>query len=256
MIRSLLLCALLTILISSVMAPSRAPCATAAGLDLAWNACAVDGGASDVTFACTDPERYYDLVGSFVTDAAFPRFRRAMIVLDLQVDSAVLPDFFNFAALSNLAGCNAGILIHKVWKSNACATTVTPWVHPPWVCTFELPTLEFAAGIGGPNRGRLTSNIKECQADGVPIEADRPYYLFTIQLYTALTASCSGCQTPAAIVFNQMTLYSFDDQVAPRTITGPGLVSNCVTVNGGGAVSCGATPARRNTWGALKALYR
>jgi len=254
--RSLLRCALLTILISSVSMTWRVPCASAAGVDLAWDACASDGGASNATFACTDPERFYDFIGSFVTDAAFPRFRRATIVLDLEVDSGALPDFFNFAALSNLAGCNAGILVHKAWQSNACASTATPWVHPPTVCTLELPTLEFAPGTGGPNRGRLTSNLKECQADGVLIEADRPYYLFTIELFTALAASCSGCQTPAAIVFNQVTLYSFDDQVAPRTITGPGLVSNCVTVNGGGGVPCSATPARRNTWGALKSLYR
>lgn len=56
-------------------------------------------------------------------------------------------------------------------------------------------------------------------------------------------------------VFNQATLHS--NQGPDVVITGPGrLVSNCVTANGGGNVPCGATPARRSTWGTIKALYR
>ncbi len=38
--------------------------------------------------------------------------------------------------------------------------------------------------------------------------------------------------------------------------TGPGLVSQCATVNGGGAALCQATPVRSRTWGMIKSLYR
>lgn len=225
----------------------------AAGLDLAWNTCATDGGVTDLSFDCADPDFDSRLIGTFATDVQVSDVVQFDYVIDLQVDAVELPDFWIFQDSAPIPfppppwlPCNgAEILL------GGCLSTTELW--PP------VPTggidFKYIWHVGGvPNRGRFTGSLHPTVSRPATVLPNVKYWGVAIHFITAYAEQCSGCSTPVTFVFNQATLHS--SQGPPVVITGPGFVSNCATANGGGNVPCGATPAKRSTWGTIKALYR
>jgi len=220
----------------------------AAGVDLAWNACAPDGGVSDVTFDCANPSAEHRFFGTFTTDTEIQDLSLVELSFRYQVDAAVLPGFWSlFHPVGNPTGCNAAYVI----AGTSMCPTNTPW--PIFGCNIE-PWTEEVIPLSNGGRIKVTGANFGCSP--VHVQAGTPYLIHHVALYTALAGSCSGCSVPGVIVFEELTLHERDSEVPPSTITAPGAFSNCITFNGGGGVPCSATPARRNTWGALKSLYR
>jgi len=230
--------------------------AFAGGLDLTWDACAIDGGVSDVVLDCGSSDPYRAIYATFITDTDVPAFRWLSFVADFEVDAPTLPDFWLFFATGGQIGTPWCNLIDHV----AAQCPHAPSVLSGSVGGIPEENSEYIPYIGGvPNRGRLVGQVYRGEAlPPLTLRAGQIYLAFAIRIYMGLATEaggpCDGCTTPATIVLNQITLYSAE--VPPVVLTGPGMLSNCVTTSGGGSVPCGATPAKRSTWGSIKALYR
>lgn len=224
-----------------------------AGLDLAWDECATTGGVQDVAFACSDYYAWRTLYATVVMPVTIEDFLRLDFVLDLQVDAAELPPFWDFAhPVSNPLGCNPGwIFGPQRIPTGSCAGTTLVWNTCPNDPAGPVTNVAYYARSGAANRGRFVGyNNRVC---GTRVDQGTLLFAFHLELYSALAEYCPGCTTPATIVWNEAVLTGVTGD--PVSVTGPGMGSNCVTVNGS-AIPCGATPARRSTWGALKSLYR
>jgi len=251
----------LSSVLSFVLAMS--PPAHAAGVDIAWDRCAADGGVANAVLDCANPDAYRSAFLSFISDTPMPQFDHVDYVLDLQVDAPALPPFWNLLEwVDNRSGCNTGWdFCEGSHDRSACPTSLNAWVvRGPCGAVCEA-SATFRPGPGGPNRGRIIATIRTgCHSDTVTIRPNASYDIHALSFYSydAIEAggTCAGCATPVTFVLNQVTLFSLDTAIAPIVITGPGVSSNCITLNGGGGVPCGATRSKPSTWGTLKELYR
>jgi hypothetical protein len=110
--------------------------------------------------------------------------------------------------------------------------------------------------FGGPDRARI--EVLGAYEDGSSqaIEAGVERISFILQLRNDKTigeGSCAGCNTGVCIVLNRTRILLASGGAVE--IVGP-LDRNWVTWRGGQGNCPGATPARRSTWGLLKATYR
>lgn len=93
------------------------------------------------------------------------------------------------------------------------------------------------------------------RAPGSTLEVGGSYLVFSLGFRNANRRSCFGCAQKFAWVWNRAVIES-DDGAPPLEISGPGLGSDCATINGATAATCVAAPVLNRTWGGLKALYR
>jgi hypothetical protein len=101
----------------------------------------------------------------------------------------------------------------------------------------------------------------------VSLGAGQEYFGFVLRIdsqKTVGTGACPGCDVPACIVLSSVNLV-MESPPASQRLSGPANLtdSDFVTWQGGGAPTGGgvtgcpaATPARRATWGSVRALYR
>lgn len=224
-----------------------------AGVDLLWDTCA-PGGVATKTLVCSDGnanvlyaswEQPVTLSGNFIgVDYTW----------DVQTQAAATPAFWDFNTPTSAASCNFFYLLQK--NRAGCTTASNLWGFNGGSAT---ASFNYGAQFNGvPNRGRCVGSVVRSAASPTTANAGTSYYLLHLELYgDAESNGCPGCTQPAAIVFNQATLLSLGNgaEAAPIPVTGPGLVSNCASANGGDTI-CGATPTQNKTWGALKSLYR
>jgi len=239
--------------------------ASGAGLDLTWNACATDGGASNVTFDCASPSAVYTLFLVFTSPAPVQQLAGLGGILNLQSDVDPLPDFWNLQdPVVNVGGCNPGWAASEVRPPVECAGAVAaPSRYPPGaqyevvVATYTTPW------SGSPSRARMLFYATRGNAinDPFPIAVGTPYFASRIDFFMATSSSaggpCAGCESPMVIVWDDLAIDAYDSGAEAVTVhvSGPGFVSNCATT-GDPSIPCGGTAAERSTWGRLKSLYR
>jgi hypothetical protein len=241
------------------------PAAAFAQIDLTWDNCVTadvgngePAATTDKTFSCTSLKTYR-LHGSFKTPVDIADFFAMDISIDLQqTPPGPLVQFYHYET----GGCNATGMAFSVDKStsgslgdgNACVLFNTPWGDLGEQPAFAGVTA-YGPDFGQPGRGRLLASIARASDNPFPLVANKNYYGFHFRLTTANRATCAGCGTPAAIVWNSATLYS--NTMQPVTLSGRSLKSAqyCATVQNG-VTTCAATPTRNTTWGQLKSIYR
>jgi hypothetical protein len=239
-----------TLWLSLALALSAGP-AIAAGINLGWHDC--PGGATYAlaqAFACNTNVGFHVLVGSFVAPAGVMKMGGNEIVIDTKTSAAAYPAWWS----SSTGLCRAASLIpsfdftagpftcYDYWQAGAIGT-----VHmfaPPSGTTarikgvFALPALD----------PRITA-----VPEGLHV------YSFKAVITNAKTVgagSCAGCTAEMCIVLNQITLNQ-PPEFGDIRITNPAVSQYVVWQSYTGWAGCPlATPAKQQTWGSIKALYR
>jgi hypothetical protein len=246
-----------TLLVAIVLVASAAHAGP--GVNLRWDRCFGDGGVQNRSFACDTNAGSETLVCSFVLGEDLPLYLALQIVIDVAAADASLPAWWSF---KNAGACRQPSL---AVNPTIAATTVN--------CT-DWASGSAAAGIGAyeigarsPNAARLKLAFAIPATILVDLFKDTEYFSCNVRIDHAKTVgagACAGCGVPVCIVFNSLKITSFE-VAKDRVVSGPanGVDSDFATWQGGGApvvgVSVGcpaATPTRRSSWGAVKALYR
>lgn len=234
-----------------VLAAARA---SAAGIDLRWNACLADSGAAARSFACNTNAGASVLAGSFVLPVDLQKVSGAEVVLDVTAD-APLPAWWQ---LTSAGGCRPGALGISALDSGAC---------PDWASgQASVNVAGYKQAVPWPNAARillLNAVALDALAD---LTGGREYGLFKLSISNAHTTgdgACGGCRTPVCVVFTSVNLTTSANLHNTRLSSpahGPG--SNVVSWQSGWTGErdkrgCpGAATARDTTRAGIKALYR
>ena len=212
----------------------------AAGVDLSWDMCYVDGPpVFTKAFACDRNTGSDAVVVSFVPARSFASAGLIEFQLDMQTRSGVtLPVWWDFA---NSTSCRRNQLVLDGTAPApvlACRPTYATNA-PAFIFTrldFRLPTSDHLVVVAS------------AAASGVPMVAGQEYFACRVQLNHSASVgagACGGCDEPVAIV---LTALRVGNSLNPDILTAPAH-SNVVywqTV---------PTATRNATWSAVKALY-
>ncbi len=243
LVRALLRGASLALVLGAT--PSRAQ-----GLSIAWQDCRPPAGSGFDT-------QNYGCQSSIATLPLFPAFTLAVpvdsvyameLVIDVDVAADPLPAWWRM----DPGQCRANGWAADASLSGSCSD--------PWGGVGTASAQGWLPSQPGNNsrHGRLLVAASVLPEEAVSLEALVPYTACRVILRTNETLNCEGCATPACFVFNSLLLRrlpgSSVEEVLIVVAESPG--GNMVTWQGGSGADCQAVPARRTTWGAVKALYR
>lgn len=239
----------LLVLTSALLALS-ASMALAQGLNLGHANCGTTAASLDRTSQCNDNAQTFNLVAHFKSPTAIPDFSGLNAAVDVAVAGASLPPWWQVGT----GGCREGGLkpigigpisgCQALWLSgNTGGYVIEP--HPS----------------GAPNKFRLRAQW--AHPGTANLLADTRYVGLLLALDTHYTFDeglgdpvCAGCQVAACLVLNNLTLFGQGGLIVPVNTQD---VRQFATWQGGavGGSGCpGETPARKGTWGGVKALYR
>ena len=245
----------------------------APGIAMRWDQCHGDGGVPNKNFACDTNTGSETLVLSFKPPTDLDQVNGNEIELELQNPGATLPAWWQF---KNQGTCRATSLLVN---SNISSSSVA--------CLDEFAGLA-TSGIGAYTIGyHGAANTADLViAEAVPTSAlttlkgDQEYFAINIVINhrkTIGTGSCAGCLTPMCLFFKSLKITcggpGFDVTLteplaANSWIAGwqggnttlryePEDIPHLLIYKGWHIDGCGlATPARNQTWGAIKSLYR
>lgn len=223
-----------------------------AGINLHWDDCAAGGAATNKDDACdSNAGAPHKLVLSVEPSGQLTQMNGAQGIVDIQLDAATLPDFWQLGT----GGCRNGRLAADAGIGSATApfSCLEPWSqigNQVGAANFGLPDGH------GPNWGRITWIIAvpgEFTLDG----ADGEQYILALNLLKGNTTSCAGCATPACLVANEMRLTRPAQAPGGDVFIYTPATNYAVTWQGGGTPECpGTTPTQNTTWGQVKHLYR
>jgi hypothetical protein len=239
------------LLLALALITAWAACAHAGGMNLTWGeGCWADNPQTVQTFACDTNTGSFPMTASFMPSRDWTELQVITAVVDLQVDSAALPDWWQICPS---AACRSGSL-----------SATADFNVAPGACTYawpgSTPNLSFTwagapscnGGTLAPNRGRLTVFFF-VDAPSTVYQGTE-YYAFRLTVDAQRSwgpTACPGCAVPVTIVLNEIKLYA---SLVDR-ITTP-LSNTCLRWQAAGTTPCSATPVRNMTWGAIKSFYR
>jgi hypothetical protein len=232
--------------------------AAAAGINLGWNDCPSGFTyALTETFLCdTNSGTPHTLVGSFVAPAGVIAMSGNEIVIDMMTGGYPLADWWSLRATSS-SGCRAGSMTYSLDFTGGPGTCSDYWQGG----AYGGISMDPPSG----NRARIKM-IADLPAGDPLIRAipeGTEVYSFKIIIDNAKTAgigACGGCTDEACIVFTNLGIVQ-PVQMGPRIRMDYPSTSQHVLwqgwTNPDPQLQCPAvTPARTQTWGAIKALYR
>jgi hypothetical protein len=217
----------------------------ARGVDLGWSSCAVTAATASRVFDCADNGSGFSLVGSFRTDVDVPDFVGVSAFVDVTTAAPTPPPWFQFGG----GMCREGaIALTNVGPLAACAN---PYADAEQGGGYVVET--------GTGTGQIRIWLDWARDVPTTVAASVRNAAFVLNLGTASSVdegigSCPGCQTPACFVLTTVEVHSAS-QGLMRLIHTPN-ERNWATWQSGAGSCPGATPARKSSWGAVKALYR
>ena len=245
-----------TLLCGMLLTWTATMASAAPGVNLRWTDCFGDGGVQNRNFACDTNAGNHVLRGSFVLGAGLPQVSGVEVVVYLATASPVLPEWWD---LRNVGSCR-GFLSLSI--SAFDGTSCFDWA----LGMASMNIAAYHAGLLGPNSARVIIVNAVLLADVQDLIGGTEYTSFQLNISNALTVGtpCTGCQVPACIVFVRNDVATVDPPFQRlEGATDAAGTSFWVTWPGGGGVitpggeGCpAATPTRRNSWSAVKALYR
>jgi hypothetical protein len=273
--RSRWLCSWTPLLLVALSRPALAGISPP-GVNLRWDNCYADGGASNRNFACNTNDGQDQLVGSFELAQEVDRVVTAEIVLDLRSASATLPAWWN---VFNSGSCRPLALDLLTYPSSDPSQCVQ-WIGYPAGGGISA----YSVGEQGPAHVRLKAAVALRLANAVTLNPGQEYFAFRLTLNHAKTvgaAACAGCSTPICIFLSRISLYVVGVS-APAISLDHGAnwegsqyvtwqngypvdvqrecdpsVPNCTLhYTSFGCVPYSVTDAGHSTWGAVKAHYR
>jgi hypothetical protein len=243
-----------TLLITAILLALSASPGLAAGINLFWNDCASGlNGVTNRNFNCAFNVGVNDLYVSVDPPPGVVNTNGHNQLLDLQSASAVLPAWWDF---KNAGACRMNSLLASgdfTSGPSGGLDCVDPWSGTgsagiaAYLKNFEM----------NPARARIIGSIAY-SGPAVSMQPGTEYYSIKLRITnqnTVGTGSCAGCQTQVCLVLNQVRIA----QPAPDptfAIEYP-RDGNYVTWQGGIGIACpGVVPARNQSWGRVKSLYR
>lgn len=242
-----LLCGMLLALSATV--------ASAAGLNLAWDACLNGGGLPAKTFACNTntpgltPAHHMFL--SAVAPGGISLWTSFEFAFELQSESPVLPAWWQ---LRGTGQCRNGALSMSATAATAGCTDVYNGQALGGIASYTV-------GTGGPNRARGTGIWSVPSFAQTPLTEGEEYYVSRISianLKTVGTGSCAGCDIGVCInAVSVKFVQPAGTAGGNQTVTNPATRAHVTWQAVVNQATCtGATPARNVTWGRVKTLYR
>jgi hypothetical protein len=251
------------------LAPAAHAAVNAAGVDLRWANCIADGGTPSRSFACNTNVGTEVLVCSYQTDAPILNASGAELTVDIRVDAASLPLWWQF---KNTGTCRSSAL------------TMNLVANPNWVNCIDQWSGQASGGIGLYGIGFIAPDMARIRAAAaVPVSGlfdvfpGSEYFVANFSINhtrTVGTSACGGCLMAACVLFAKLVITT-STGAGDRTFTQPkdGANSHWVGWQGGAAgtpqivcdadgcnyhFSCTVPPVanRAASWGALKSLYR
>jgi hypothetical protein len=249
----------------------------AGGIAMRWDRCYGDGGVANKLFACDTNTGVERLVVSFVPDVDVPDLNGIEVGVEVASSTASLPAWWQYFTAGSC-------------RSTAASVSVTP---PAGSVQCTDPSAgNWAGGLGAysPNTGSgafygnnaavFQIALALPQPLTAPVQAGHEYHAVTIVITHARsvgTGACSGCVTPMCLAASYVTLTTSGSGGTVQTLSHPFAGnSSAVSWQGGSPEltfvpqgsrpsarpyayisGCGLpTPARNQTWGAIKSLYR
>jgi hypothetical protein len=248
------------VLCTALMLTVAATSAFAVGNTINWGGCIGSGANPNQVFDCVNLGGPYNLALELQPPALAGWFA-VDIDLDLQTGTPALNPFWHMEG----PGCNStGLSISAARNTIPNLGCLATFTGSTGGSVSSLITA-YGNGFGGANRARILVTVARSASSPIAAAAGSNYYMshLTFALDNASEAGgpCVGCADPAAIVYNSTVMYSvagaggLGSEAAPLEVDGPGLGTNCASINGG-VGTCAATPTINKTWGQLKSLYR
>jgi hypothetical protein len=229
---------------------------TSAQVNLAWNKCITQSGASiDKSYLCNGSETgTYDGVISFIAPANVTAFGAVDAIVDIFTNTASLPDFWRMGT----GECRAANLsITHVVPGIGTGTTGT--CQSPFEGTSIGYGLNYASGVPSAPHARVEMIV--ARSTGQALVQDQQYLgvIFRLSMFKDVNQGngvCAGCSTPACLVVNQITLQQIPPASPASFVLASTATRNFVTWQGGTPSCTAATPVPNHTWGAIKSVYR
>ena len=217
------------------------------GISLRWSDCLGDGGTINRSFACNTNAGGHVLVGSFELDTPMSPVSGQEIRVDIQTASASIPAWWEF---KNSGTCRTNSLSMNLLLP-ATAVNCLDWADGQaagGIAAYNIGYLQ-------PNRARILAAVAVPPTALADLAAGQEYFSFNFVINNAKTVgtgACAGCTVPANLYFAWIKLTQPVGGV-DRTLTNPANGNDSYLALWQGGFP---TATRRETWGAVKALYR
>ena len=228
----------------------RTASAQPSGINLSWDTCG-SAGQINKSFACDTNSGSETLVGSVVFSRPSAVMQGTVSELELQVESTTLPAWWSVA--QSASACRL-LALTASYDEGATVGACAPL---PFRFGVLVHSVTYASGYQAPNRARASVFLLQPDVFGPGPVAGLEYHAFRLTLAhskTVGTGACAGCGIPACISLRSVTLEAGGSDT--QTVTIPLTRAHVTWQSASDAACAGATPARNDTWGAIKALYR
>lgn len=215
------------------------------GVNLRWTNCYGDAGQSLRTFACNTNAGNNVLVGSFEVPWEMPSVSGLEIIVDATAQNPSLPAWWSFR---NAGTCRQSSLTMNFVVSPTAVNCVD-WADGQSTGGIGA----YNIGFGAPNKSRLIAAVAVPPTSLATLFTGQEYFAFNVIINnqkTVGTGACIGCDVPVDLL------------LASLKVTTP-VAANDITLTSPTAAGSNAAfwqsipvPTRKETWGAVKSLYR
>ncbi len=242
-------------LVACALATTALPATSAPAINLAWNDC-IDGATATLNknFACDTNDGADVMFASYIAPDSIRYFSSVECSFEfLQQDCEATVAWWHIQGAGQCRN-GAGVLNGDFASStNACVDYGAVAVGGLSAFAYDVgnPGRSVGGGIVAvttPNRGELTP---EAHYYGLSLRISH--------LKTVGTDPCAGCSVPMCIRLTRVRIRQYlGGGPTPVDITTIGTRAYVTFQSSGDAICAadGCTPARRSTWGSVKALYR
>lgn len=228
--------------------------ATGGSVSLNWAKCRADAGAgSNTNPACAANTGQRLLVTSYMPPVEVSQGLEGLeVIVDFQTQNGVANNcWWNMVPSSAMRSAALVINPHDPGDANG---------NPIWGCGSYFLLKGGSGGGGmallGNGNGRIACAVGIPAGSGTnPGTSENSGVGITIK--NDNTTSCTGCNVPVCLTMNRMTFAMKGGARFDVFLATPLPRGNTHAYSTGGFTGCeAATPARRATWGSVKALYR
>ncbi len=235
----------------ALLAVLALPACAGEGLYLNWNDCPNGAAATAIeSFNCASNLGSSTLIAAFSVSQPVDSVIGIEAVIDVQVAVDSLPQWWQFAQ----GGCSAGMLLAQE------NFTQNPACTDPWKDSGGALIQNYLPGQprGALSQARIEAVVSVPSSGFVRLDPGTVYYGVRLILSHQQTPDCTGCAAPACLVLNSIWVKRVPGALGgDLLLVTPGdLGANQARWQSGTGADCSAVPARRTTWGRLRAIYR